>query len=249
MILRDKSKITKVLILLELLKGRKKLREIAKEIDITVQGVSEYIRTMEREGLVKEGSVTLKGLEFLSDAIEEMGDFVAEANSVMKKVKVIEAIAGEDIDEGEEVGLFMEDGYIHAYRRESSSKGIALNSARKGEDLGVTALQGVLRIDYGKVRVFSLPPIEMGGTRAVNREKLKKVLENRRGEKIGVCGVVAYLAVRDLAKIDFQFSAVNAAVDAHYRGVSTMLFVSQSMLPHALRILEEKGVPYELETL
>ncbi len=249
MILRDKSKITKVLILLELLKGRKKLREIANEIDITVQGVSEYIRAMEKEGLVKEGSVTLQGLEFLSDAIEEMGDFVAKANGVMKKVKVIEAIAGEDIEEGEEVGLFMENGYIHAYRRESSSKGIALNSAMRGEDVGVTSLRGVLKIDYGKITVYALPPVEEGGSRAVDRERIRRIIEKRKGEKIGVCGVVAYLAVKDIVEIDFQFSAVNAAIDAHYRGISTMLFVSQSMLPHVLRVLEEKGVPYKLEKL
>ena len=247
MILRDKGKITKMLILLEILRGRKKLREIAEHIDITVQGVSEYIKILEREGLLKDWELTIAGLEFLNNALDELGDFVSESNAVLKKMQVIEAIAGERIEKGEKVKLVMENGYIHAYRGEGNSTGTAMNSADKGEDVGVTELRGVLEIEYGKVKIYAMPSIEEGGTKKINPRKIEKIIEENKGAKIGVCGVVAYLAVRKIAKIDFQFSAMNAAIDAHYRGISTVLFVSHSMLPHVLKTMEEKGVPYTLE--
>jgi len=253
MILRDKGRITRILILLELLKGKKKLREIAEEIDITVQGVSEYMRNMEKEGFVKDGEITVRGLEFLSEAIEEMGDFVSEANRIMKKVRVVEAIAGEFIEKGSKVGLFMEDGYIRAYMRKSSSTGIAINTADEGEVVGVTNLRGVLHIDYGKILVFSMPSVEelhdSSNPGDVDTDRIREIIENNRDAKIGVCGALAYVTVKNIASIDFQFSAVNSAVDAYYRGISTILFVSHPMLPHVLATLEERGVKYTFEKI
>ena len=249
MILRDKGKITKMLILLELLRGRKKLREIAENIDITVQGVSEYMKIIEKEGLVKDGELTISGLEFLTNALDELGDFVSESNGILKKLQTVEAIAGEKIKKGDKVRLVMENGYIHAYLGEGSSTGTAINSAEKGEDVGVTNLRGFLDIKYGEIKIYIMPSMEEGGTRRVDREKIKKIVDANKHSKIGVCGVVAYLAVKNIADINFQFSAMNAAVDAHYRGISTVLFVSHSMLPHVLKTLEERGAPYKIEKI
>jgi len=249
MILRDKGSITKMLILLEILRGRKKLREIAENIDITVQGVSEYIKRMEDEGLLKDGELTILGLEFLTTAIEELGDFVEKSNVVLKRREIVEAIAGEKIKKGDKVKLVMEDGYIHAYRGTGKSMGIALNNADIGKDVGITNLEGVLNIKYGNIKIYAMPPVEEGGSRRVKKSSIVKAFNSTPNAKIGVCGVVPYLAVKNIANIDFQFSAVNAAIDAHYRGISTVLFVSHNMLPHVLKTLEEKNVPYALDTI
>ncbi|NPA75494.1 MAG: ArsR family transcriptional regulator [Euryarchaeota archaeon] len=248
MILRDKSSITKTLILLELIQGKKKLKEIAKNIDITVQGVSEYLKSLEREGLVKDGEITLKGWEFLDHAISEMGDFVHSAQYIINRVNVTEAIAGENIKKGERVGLVMENGYLHAYHRESSSTGLAINSAKKGEDVGITDLRGILTLEYGKIVVYSLPSVEEGGTRKLKKSTLKKTLEKYEGWKIGVCGVVAALALKN-HHIDFEFSAANAAVDAYYRGISTVIFASHERVPSLLETLQKKGVKYTLKSM
>ncbi len=249
MILRDKSKITEMLILLEILKGKRKLREIAEEVNITVQGVSEYMKTLEKEGYVKDGKITHSGWDFLNACIEELGEFVHEANSIMEKRKVVEAIAGEDIEKGESVGLFLENGYLYAYRRSSSSTGIALTSAKRGEDIGVGNLRGILDIDFGKVEIFVMPSVEEGGSRAVNREKVEKLIQQAEGKKIGVCGVVAYITLHNLGRIDFEFSSANSAVEAAYRGISTLLFVSHEMLPYVVKIMADKGVKYRVRDI
>ena len=246
-VLRDKSKITEMMILLSLLRGNRKLKDIAKEVDISLQGVSEYLKILESSGFLKNGNVTPKGMEFLYTSIEDIGDFVHEANKIIGKIKIAEAIAGEDIKEGDKVGLFMENGYVHAYKKESSSIGIAAMDAKKGEDLGVKNLKGIMEIDYGKIDVYIMPEISEGGSRKVDRVKIEKLIKEDR--KIGVCGAVAYVTIKDVAKIDFEFAAVNSAINAAYRGISTILFVSHEMLPYTLRVLENSDVKYEVRNV
>ncbi len=245
MILRDKSKITKLLILLEIAKGRRKLREIAESIDVTVQAVSEYMKELEREGLVHNWKIRPRGFAFISSAIEEIGEFVHTASDLIKKERVTEAIAGEPIKKGERVGLFMKNGYLWAYKKDSSSTGIALNDAEPMQDVGVSSLQGIIEFERGKVKVYGMPSIECGGSRAVDRNFIKHILDSKpENTKVGIWGIVPYLSIKNLTSIDFEFSAVNAAVDAAYRGIDSILFVSHEYLPYALQILQEKGVEY-----
>ncbi len=247
MILRDKGSITKTLILLEILQGRRKLKDIAANIDITVQGVSEYIKTMEKDGLLEDGQLTLKGLEFLDRALGELGDFVHSAEKIINKVSVTEAIAGEEIKEGDPVHLTMENGYLHAYRGEGESTGTALNSAREGDAVAVSNLRGILKVKYGKIEVYSLPPVnkQKGGLDS----EIKNVLALRKSWKIGVAGVFAYLKVKKHAKIDFEFSAANSAVDAYYRGISSVIFTSHERIASVLETLNRKNVEYSLKSL
>ena len=247
MILRDKSQMTKIFILLEILKGKRKLKDIANSVGITVQGVSEYMKILERDELIKNGEITLSGLEFITQSLEDIGEFLQYANKLVGKTKIVEAIAGEDIKKGDKVGLFMENGYIHAYKKESSSTGIAIHNAKKGEDVGVGNLKGIIKINYGEIVVYPMPSIEDGGSRKVNTEKIRKIID--KNKKIGVCGVVPYIILTNLADIDFEFSAVNATIDAYYRGISSQLFVSHEMLPHILSILAERGVNYRVESI
>ena len=248
MILRDKGKITEMLILLEILKGKKKLKEIAEEISITVQGVSEYMKLLEKEGYISEGKITPHGWDFLNSCLEELGDFVHQANSILERKKVVEAIAGEDIEKGEQVGLFLEKGYLYAYKKDSSSRGLAVTSARKGEDLGVKNLRGILDIKFGEIEIYAMPSVEEGGTRAVDKEKIKMLLKES-NKKIGVCGIVAYLSLRDIGKVDFEFSSANAAIEAAYRGISTLLFVSHEMLPYVIKTIADSGVKYRVKNI
>ncbi len=247
MILRDKGRITEMLILLSLLKGKQKLREVAKDVGITVQGVSEYMKALESKGYVENGKLTPEGMEFLYASLEEIGDFVHDAGKIIGKIRITEVIAGESIKKGEEVGLFMKDGYIYAFKRDSPSIGTAIMDAKPGEDLGVGNLRGIMNIDYGNIDVFVMPPISRGGSRVVDIEKIKELVEN--AEKIGVVGVVAYVVLSKLARIDFEFGAVHAAIDAYFRGVNTVLFVSHELLPYTLNILAGRDVEYTVRNL
>jgi len=254
MIIREKSELTKMLILIELMHGKRKIREIAKTINITVQGVSEYIKIMRREGLVtKDLNLTKKGSNFVHEKAEELRVYVVNLLNELNIINVTEAIAGEDLKENENVGLFMENGYIHAYRKDSKSMGITLSSAKKGEDVGVKDLTGIMDIKMGKIVVCLLPSISEGGSKMVNMEKVKEKVKEY--DRIGIYGIVPYIALKNAGiKIDFEFAAVRAAQEAAHRGLNTVLFISKDLFKYALPELEtpKQGlsyVPYYVEDL
>lgn len=249
MILRDKGKMTKMLILLSILKGNKKLKDIAEDVGITMQGVSEYVKELESEGHIKNGKITPFGMEFLYDTLEEIGDFVHDAGKLIGKIRVTEAIAGEEIRKGDRVGLFMENGYIYAYRRASPSTGVAIMDAKSGEDLGVKDLQGIMDIEYGEIEVFVMPPISDGGSRKVDVDRIRMLIENNKDRKIGVFGVVPHVLFEKIGDVDFEFGAVHAAIDAYFRGLSTMLFISHELLPYTVKLLAERDVKYVVRNI
>jgi len=75
-ILRDLRLITELLILLDVINNpHVKLKNIAEKLDITVQGASEYLRRMRKEGFIQniggEYKATKKGIEFLHTNFSE----------------------------------------------------------------------------------------------------------------------------------------------------------------------------------
>ncbi len=249
MILRDKGKITKMLVLLSILKGNRKLKDIADDVGITVQGVSEYMKSLESEGYIKNGKITPSGMEFLYAILEEIGDFVHDVGKLIGKIRVTEAIAGESIRRGDRVGLFMENGYIYAYKRDSPSSGVAIMDAEPGEDVGIKDLQGIMDIEYGEIEVFVMPPISEGGSRKIDVKRVKALVEGNKDKKIGVFGVVPHVIFEKIGNVDFEFGAVYAAIDAYFRGLSTLLFVSYELLPYTVKLLSDRDVKYVLRNI
>ncbi len=254
MIIREKSELTKMLILIELMHGKRKIREVAKTINITVQGVSEYIKIMKKEGLVtKDLNVTKKGSSFVHEKAEELRVYVVNLLNELNIISVTEAIAGEDLNENESVGLFMENGYIHAYRKNSKSMGVTISSAKKGEDVGVKDLTGIMDINMGKIVVCLLPSINDGGSKNVDPGRLKEVVKEF--DKIGIYGIVPYISLKNAGiKIDFEYASIRAAQEASHRGLKTIIFISKDLFKYALPELEspKQGlsyVPYTVEDL
>ncbi len=127
-LLRDLRETTKLLILLEIVNNRPRaLNSIAARLEITVQGASDYVRTMAQEDLVKkiggEYRATKKGVELLENRMFELKEFVDSSIKQLEIIDICGAIAGNNIRKDEEVGLFMEEGVLVAYSgKDSPSK-------------------------------------------------------------------------------------------------------------------------------
>ncbi len=83
-ILRDLAGSTRLLILLELTTHRPRyLKDLAAKLGMTVQGVSEYMRAMAREGLVESTAggyrATVKGVSYLHEHFVELKEFTDRA--------------------------------------------------------------------------------------------------------------------------------------------------------------------------
>ncbi|MDP8011667.1 MAG: DNA-binding protein [Thermoplasmata archaeon] len=249
--LNKKSEMTKLSILIEIMHENKKIKDIAKVVNITIQGVSEYIKILRKEGLIdKDMRITPKGTAFVIDKIEELRSYVSNIIGQVKIIKTTEAVAGEDIKKDDRVGLFIENGYLVAKRKKSPSQGISINDAFKGEDVGVRDLDGIIDLKLGTIKVCRLPSISDGGSRAVDINKVKSLISEN--EKIGVFGAVAYVTLKKLnINIDFEFGAVKASQEAAHRGISSIIFVSSDLFKYVIEDLERtypgiSFVPYKI---
>lgn len=244
-VLRDKSGLTKALILLEMLRGAKKLREIANAVGVSTQAVSEYLHEMIEESLITEDlKITVNGVEFLEQKIRGLELFLKEASRKLYMIRVIDAIADEDISEGDEVGLFMRNGRVMAHHAKEDSVGIAINSAVKGEDVGVTSLRGIIRIDRGRIKICVLPSISEGGSRKVDTDRIREIL--KRYEVRVAYGSVAIAVFNKLGIGDFiEFASSYVCVDCALKGLDVIMLVSKDYLPYVIREINSLG--YEIE--
>lgn len=261
-LLRDLKETTKLLILLEIINNRPRaLNSIAAKLDITVQGTSDYVRAMTEDDLVKkiggEYRATKKGVEMLENRMFELKEFV---DSSIKQLEIIDtcgAIAGNDIKKDDEVGLFMEDGFLVAYSgRDSPSKGRAMFDAEKGRDLAVRDPSGLVALRPGRITVLQIPSLQEGGTQSISVKNMKKTLKEISCGKMAVMDVVSK-ALADMLNIraDFEFAPLQASIEAALKGMDILIVAARESVPIVVSELEaensrlEDPIQYEVRTL
>ena len=229
-ILRDLRLSTKVLILYEMVKqpgvGQ---RDLAAILDVTPQAISDYLKHMEEEGLIeregRDARPTMTGFQFLQEHLQELGDFTYQAMRDVNVINSCAAIAGEDLKEDEPVVLELEDGYLVARKGKwGPSTGVAGRDAKRGEDMAVRELEGILEFTSGRVMVVSLPSALEGGTTKIDLTRLKDLVEETQADIVSVVDPVGVVAAR-LAEVevDIYFGVDRATVDAALRGLSVLV--------------------------
>jgi putative transcriptional regulator len=209
-LIRSKSQMTRLLILLEIvLKRPNDQRSISKTLEITPQGVSEYLHTMQDEGLVdlsgKAPSATVEGVQILQSSLLQLKDFVDSNISRLDIIRSTDAIASGDIRIGERVGLFMNDGLLYAGEVDGcSSWGIAEMDALDGELVGVSELTGVLELPTPTLVLLSVVPARQGGRGqkfdGVSWKVERSRIENELGVKVSFRTAVMDLEAASVMK-------------------------------------------------
>lgn len=261
-LLRDVRESTRLLLLLEITtQQHSRMRTLAETVGLTVQGVSDYLKGLTEEGLItREGGVyaaTMDGVALLQKRFKELRDFVEGAYGQVRFLDFTSALAGAEIQEGEAVGLFMEDGSLVARPgRSSTSEGRALHSAEEGEDVAVAELEGMVELPRGTVTVLRLPGAREGGTRALDLRHAKRFLQGHPHDRLGVADAVARALARKLDRsVDFEFAVAAASVEAAQRGLRVLILASEDSLGDVVAGLEAAGegpegrVPYDVETV
>jgi predicted transcriptional regulator len=153
-------------ILLELVKrGPLRASEMVDETGLTLQGVSYNLDQLAEDDLVafegensKAARITNEGVEALHGHFVGLKAFVDLALEEMMHVETCVAIAETDLEPGDEVGLFMQEGRLVARREASSSEGRVRKGAEAGDIVTVTDLTGVVDLDPGTIHLVRLPP-------------------------------------------------------------------------------------------
>jgi predicted transcriptional regulator len=158
------------------------------------------------------------------------------------------------LEKDEEVALWMEEGDLVARPGKGASRGRTQNAARKGHEVVVGELRGLVPLAPGALTLISLPSPEEGGVARVDRAGLEAILKRRAAPaRRGALGTGAQVLGTSLwGKVDFLFAADAAAFNAAERGLGVTLLVTRDRLAEAMQALERRNaatlrrVPIEL---
>ncbi|MBC7130516.1 winged helix-turn-helix transcriptional regulator [Candidatus Bathyarchaeota archaeon] len=247
-ILRNKGELTKFQILVEVLRGQPhvKQKDIADALGVTVQAVSKYFKKLVKDGLLEAGEerayykLTPKAHKKLQEYLTNVERYVNAVKRDLKVERVWPAIAAQKIRAGERVGLVMRNGVLYAVlikRSTAKAYGTALNDAEEGEDVALTDLRGEIELETGKILIIKLPSINEGGSRAVDLEKVRRLYEDFKPDRVGVMGSVGRAVLNKLGvKADIEFGISKASAMAALRGLKVLVLVVGRMVN---RIVDE----------
>ncbi len=261
--LRDRTGITRLLILADLERRPGiTLSEVADGLGITVQAVSAHAKELAQQGWLRlaDGAYrgTPRGLQALHEGARHLHDAVSSLVEPLAVIQVTSAVAAGPVQAGDLVGLFMDEGDLAAKPgRDAPSRGRARTAARPGDEVVVGDLEGMVRLEPGRLTLVSLPGPAEGGVARVDREALRKAMAGTPGQRLGAHGTGARVLARRLAKdgpwrLDFEFAADRAAFNAAERGLDVLLLVTRDRLAEVMESFERlnadtlRRVPVEL---
>ncbi len=240
-ILREKSLSTKLLLLLEIMSEKpSKLTSLAEALNITPQAVSEYIKKLTEDEFVTQINgryyATKEGVEFVHKQLKDLKRFTEDKIRFLDIIDKCIAIAGDEIEKGRRVGLFMEKGYLIAYPdRTSDSGGVALRDAKRGEDVPVGNLEGIVDHAMGRILIVHLHYSLENGSRDISIKKLKRTIDRLDYDKIAAGDIVSLSAAKKIdLEIDFEFAPVESTLEAVERGLSVLFLGSSDSINNIL---------------
>jgi putative transcriptional regulator len=140
----------------------------------------------------------------------------------------------------------MRDGLLYANKKEGiEANGITVSDSFAGEDVGVSDLKGLISLDVGRIVLCKVPRIQNGGSRNVDSELLRDKVSG--SMMVSALGIEALVALRRAGREpDVIFGAKEAAVEAAYHGISSVIVSVDEQIPRILERLESEGLKYEL---
>ena len=256
-VLRSKGRLTRLLILLELVNNRHtNLKGIAKNLDITPQAVSEYLRQMGAEGLtaMSEGRyrATKEGVNVLQGGLLEIKTFVDDKISSLEIIRSTTAIAGRDVRKGQKVGLFMRDGLLYAEpEHRSASTGVSSADVKAGSVFTVYELEGMLKLLPGTLRLITIPEASQD---RVPKAKLEE--QTRPGKKVAALDLESIgLLRKNSIRCDYEYPNMAYIINNIERGLDVAVFGMPQAISAAVKSLSEHNeksldkVRYEYKNL
>jgi putative transcriptional regulator len=253
-LLRSKRDATRYQILVQIAERQPAVsqREIAGAIDITAQGVSNYLRELIEAGHVEKHGrgryeITKEGVDWLISRTDNLRSFVDHVSEeVIEQVDVESAIAAGDVVEGQRVSLAMRDGSLHALPDgDAGATAVAVTDATAGAEVGLTDFEGVVDYDLGTVTVVSVPTVRNGGSAAVEPDVVTRHAADH--DLLAVSGVEALVTARTCRLTpDVRFGTAEAVREAATKGLDVLLLVVTGQLSPHTDTLRDRNIGYEV---
>lgn len=244
---RVKGNLSKSLILMEIARGNSKLMDIGKSIGMTTQAVSYYVKEMENQGLLDDSlRLTIKGKEFLQKVLSSMSNFVSRSYMDSGIILSCEAVASEHIRSGDRVYLYMDEGELYATRKKvEGSSGVSLDEASPGEAIRVEKLEGIVKIEFGKLYMTK---VDLDYCRdPQNIERILSFIRQKKIKQVFVFGTLAKVFAKKLG-IEFnEFAPVEGSYEACAKGFNSLLIYSPEILRYLYLKIAENINKYGLD--
>lgn len=226
--IREKGNLTSALIIIELLKGKRKLREISADLDISPQGASNYLKNLQKTGYVDPNNIpTQTGIAFLQQILETTSLFVENAYEDTGIISSCEAIAAEHLRKNERVSLMMDKGLLYAHRgSNSNSTGIADFDATEGSPVRISKIEGIISHKVGNFFVVS---VDFDDYASHKFDKMKRIVKERKVEYVGAYGTLASKFCKDAGVSATIYAPVEGCIEAGVKGINSMLIYSTEM--------------------
>jgi putative transcriptional regulator len=256
-ILKSKNLATKFQIMVEIAAHQPNIqqKDIAPRLGVTSQAVSEYIRDLIKDGwLSSEGrsryKVTREGVDWILQMSRQLHSYAWFVSKAVADISTTTAIADSDLSVGQPASLYMKDGLLFASDIISAkgAKGISVTKAKKGQDVGIRNIEGVIKLEPAKVMIGKVPNVQDGGSRSTNLARLKREVKEAR--LVGVMGTEALVALMQVGvKPDYVHGVREAAIEAAYCGLSFLVICSEDKVSILVQRLEEENLDYEIVDL
>ena len=256
-ILKSKNLATKFQIMVEIAGHQPNIqqKDIAPRLGITSQAVSEYIRELIKDGWLRsEGrsryKVTKEGVDWILQMSRQLHSYAWSVSKVVADISTTAAIADSDLSAGQQASLYMKGGLLFASRvtKARGAKGVTATAAKKGQDVGIRSIQGVITLKPAKVMIGRVPNVQDGGSLRTNVARLEK--EVKKARLVGILGTEALVALRQIRiKPDYIHGVREAAIEAAYCGLPFLVVCSEDKVPILVQRLEEENLDYEITDL
>ncbi|HEU65452.1 MAG TPA: winged helix-turn-helix transcriptional regulator [Chloroflexi bacterium] len=253
-ILKSKNLATKFQIMVEIAAHQPNIqqKDIAPRLGITSQAVSEYIRELIKDGwLSSQGRsqyrVTREGVDWILQMSRQLHSYAWLVSKVVADISTTTAIADSDLAAGQPVSLYMKDGLLFASDVISTkgAKGIAVTEAKKGQDVGIGNVEGVLKLEPAEVMIGKVPNVQNGGSRSTDLARLER--EAKEARLVGAMGTEALVALRQIgAKPDYVHGVREAAIEAACCGLPFLVVCSEDKVSILMQRLEEENLGYQI---
>jgi len=251
-VLRNKNLTTRFQILVEIASAGPTVqqREIAQNLNVTPQAVSDYIAQLSKEGmLAAEGRshyrLTNEGVNWIIKTLRELNDYNIFIQRAITNFSICAAIAEDDLKKEQRVGLKMKNGLLLASAsKEGEASGVTTSSAGAGEDVGITGIEGIVPLEVGRVTILRVPGIQRGGSKKINYDILKERLA--KSDLVTSLGLESYAALRQ-TQAEFQYyGATEAAIEAAKSGLKPLVVCVDSETSELIARLEKERIAYQL---
>lgn len=239
---------TKFLVLAKIAESQphSKQIDIAEELDLTPQAVFGHIQKLKQENLINSDSnnlfVTKKGVQWIINSIEEVEKELEKIKKNSLGKAPTKVIATDEINKGDEVALYLEEGVLKAKKGKGDENSIAIadSSGKKNDVIKVKQINDIIELEEGSVEIFIVS--------SEKDDSLGELIEKECGfDEVFTFGMGAIsFAQKSSIDIDVKFPTSNTLINYIQRGIDCLVLCEEEKINELTDELVEKEIEYDL---